>query len=234
MDVLQSKGHGAGPILEARDLGREVDGVRVVNSISLEVYCGQVWAIFGPSGSGKSSFLRLLNRLDEPTEGTVFLHSEDYRKIPPRELRRKVGMVMQSPNLFPGNVAENLRFGPQQHGEKISEEDIHALLERVGLGGYGHRDVSRLSGGEAQRVSLARTLANSPEILLLDEPTSALDESSEREIEELLSGIVKENGLTCLIVTHDKSQASRIASHAVRMDKGRLVKKGSIKEVLDA
>jgi putative ABC transport system ATP-binding protein len=234
MDVRQSKGQEAGPILESRDLGREIDGVRVVDSISLPVYCGQVWAIFGPSGSGKSSFLRLLNRLDEPTKGTVYYHGQDYRLIPPRELRRKVGMVMQSPNLFPGDVSDNLRFGPLQHGEEISDEVIEALLERVGLKGYAGRDVSRLSGGEAQRVSLARTLANSPEILLLDEPTSALDEASEREIEELLTGIVKEKGLTCLIVTHDKTQAARLASHAARMKKGKLVNHGSITEVLDA
>jgi putative ABC transport system ATP-binding protein len=234
MESRQKKGQEEGPILEARGLIREVDGTKLVDNVSLEVYCGQVVAIFGPSGSGKSSFLRLLNRLDEPSEGTVLLHGQDYRQIPPRELRRKVGMVMQSPNLFRGDITENLRFGPKQHGEQISDEDIGRLLERVGLEGYAGRDVSRLSGGEAQRVSLARTLANSPEILLLDEPTSALDDKSEREIEDLLLGIVKENGLTCLVVTHDMAQASRIATHGVVMEKGRMLKSGPIKEVLNA
>ena len=125
-------------------------------------------------GAGKSSFLRLLNRLDEPTSGTVLLDGKDYHEIGPRELRRRVGMVMQMAYLFPGTVAANIAFGPQQQHEPISLEQIERLLERVGLPGYQDHDVNNLSGGEAQRVSLARTLANSPEVVLLDEPTSAL------------------------------------------------------------
>jgi putative ABC transport system ATP-binding protein len=234
MKARQNRGQEDGPILDARDLVREIDGKRLVDKASLQVYCGEIVAIFGPSGSGKSSFLRLLNRLDEPDDGTVFFHGSDYRQLPPRELRRKVGMVLQAPNLFPGDVSSNVRFGPEQHGEKINAEEINHLLERVGLKGYADREVSRLSGGEAQRVSLARTLANSPEILLLDEPTSALDDKNEREIEELLLEIIDEKCLTCLVVTHDMAQASRIATHGALMEGGKLVRSGPIKEVLDA
>jgi putative ABC transport system ATP-binding protein len=234
MKSRNNTGQEEDPILEARDLVREIDGNKLVDKVSLKVICGQIVAIFGPSGSGKSSFLRLLNRLDEPDEGTVYFHGQDYRQIPPRELRRKVGMVLQAPNLFPGDVSENIRFGPKQHGEEINDDEIKRLLEGVGLKGYADRDVSRLSGGEAQRVSLARTLANSPEVLLLDEPTSALDDKNEREIEELLLKIIREKCLTCLMVTHDMAQASRIADHGVMMDSGRIVKSGPIKEVLDA
>src|SRR4051812_25653307 len=164
--------------LKTESLFRTVADRVLVSDISVQVQPGEVLAVVGPSGAGKSSFLRLLNRLDEPTGGTIRLNGRDYRHIAPRELRRRVGMVMQVAYLFPGTVAANVAFGPRQRGEKLSLEQIAALLERVGLPGYQERDVSNLSGGEAQRVSLARALANAPEALLLDEPTSALDDAS--------------------------------------------------------
>jgi putative ABC transport system ATP-binding protein len=163
----------------------------------------------------------------------VLLDEEDYRTLPPQELRRRVGMVMQSPHLFPGTVAENIRFGPRQRGEELPIESIEWLLERVGLVGYADRDVSNLSGGEAQRVSLARTLANTPEVLLLDEPTSALDEATQRGVEDLIYSIIHQGSLTCLIVTHDTQQAARLATHVMVLEKGKLVGFGPIEEVLD-
>ena len=190
-------------MLATTNLSRAVGDKMLVRDVSIQVQPGEVVAVVGPSGAGKSSFLRLLNRLDEPTGGTVLLNGEDYREIAPRELRRRVGMVMQTAYLFPGTVAANIAFGPRQHGETLRPDQIAALLERVGLPGYQDRDVSNLSGGEAQRVSLARTLANAPEALLLDEPTSALDEASARGIEELLLGIIQERRMTCVIVTHN-------------------------------
>ncbi len=164
--------------LETRNLSRAVVGRVLVDDITMQVRQGEVVAVVGPSGAGKSSFLRLLNRLDEPTGGTVLVSGRDYRQIAAPALRRRIGMVMQMAYLFPGTVAANIKFGPLQHNEVLSRSQIAALLERVGLPDYEERDVSNLSGGEAQRVSLARTLANSPETLLLDEPTSALDEVS--------------------------------------------------------
>jgi putative ABC transport system ATP-binding protein len=220
------------PILKVEGLTREVDGKVLVDHIFVEVCCCDVVAIVGPSGSGKSSFLRLLNRLDEPDEGNVYLEGRDYRTIPPRQLRQQIGMVLQQPYLFPGTVADNIRFGPQQRGETISPEQIERLLEQAGLSGYEQREVSTLSGGEAQRVSVARTLANSPKILLLDEPTSALDQAAEREVEQLLVKIFREQSQTCLIVTHDPEQASRLATKVMRLEAGRLVKFGTVGEVL--
>jgi putative ABC transport system ATP-binding protein len=220
------------PILKVEGLTRLVGEVKLVDDISLEVSCCEVIAIVGPSGSGKSSFLRLLNRLDEPDGGAVYLEGRDYRSLPPRELRQQIGMVLQQPYLFAGTVADNIRFGPQQRGESITTEQIEHLLEQVGLSGYGGREVSTLSGGEAQRVSVARTLANSPKILLLDEPTSALDQAAEKEVEQLLVRIFREQSQTCLIVTHDPEQARRMASKVMQMEKGRLVKFGPVKEVL--
>ncbi|HVP55096.1 MAG TPA: ATP-binding cassette domain-containing protein [Candidatus Eisenbacteria bacterium] len=209
-------------------------GKAIVSDISFAVQKSDLLGIVGPSGSGKSSLLRLLNRLDEPTSGTVYLDGQDYRQLQPRELRRRVGMVTQRPFLFPGDVASNLLFGPQQRGELVADEEIHRLLNEVGLVGFAAQDVSVLSGGEQQRVSLARTLANRPRVLLLDEPTSALDEEAKLGIEELIALLVREHGLTCVMVTHDREQARRICNRVVVLEAGRLAQSGTVKEVLGA
>jgi putative ABC transport system ATP-binding protein len=188
--------------------------------------------VVGPSGSGKSTFLRLLNRLDEPTGGSVQLNGEDYRTLAPAELRRRLGMVMQTAYLFPGTVAKNIAYGPLQRGQRLLAAQVDSLLQRVGLSGYQERDASNLSGGEAQRVSIARTLANAPEILLLDEPTSALDEDSAREVEDLVLDIIRERRMTCVIVTHNNVQARRIAHRTMIIRSGKLVASGPTNEVI--
>ena len=221
-------------VLRTEHLSRRVGDVAIANDISLEVRHGELLGVVGPSGSGKSSFLRLLNRLDEPTAGTVFLEGQDYRQLPPRELRRRVGMVTQRPFLFPGNVAANLRFGPLQRGETLSDNEVSELLERVGLPGFAARDVINLSGGEQQRVSLARALANRPEVLLLDEPTSALDEEAKLGIEDLISNLVRETALTCVLVTHDRDQARRMCDRVAILETGHLIQTGTPAEVLHA
>ena len=221
-------------VLRTEHLGRRVGDISVVTDISLDVYHGEMLGIVGPSGSGKSSLLRLLNRLDEPTSGTVFLDGQDYRQFSPRELRRRVGMVTQRPFLFPGNVAGNIRFGPLQRGEVVADEDIARLLERVGLPGFAGREVANLSGGEQQRVSLARALANHPEILLLDEPTSALDDEAKTGVEQLICSLVKDTSLTCVMVTHDRDQARRMCDRVALLEAGRLIQYGKPAEVLGA
>jgi putative ABC transport system ATP-binding protein len=221
-------------LVRTEHLTRSVGGINIVNDVSIEVRRGEVLAIVGPSGSGKTSLLRLINRLDEPTAGTVFVEGTDYRNIPPRELRRNIGMVMQRAYLFPGTVADNICFGPAQRGEKLSQETIEALLRRVGLPGYADRDVINLSGGEAQRVSIARALANSPTALLMDEPTSALDDEAKLGVEMLIREIIHDKNLTCMIVTHDTAQAARLAERALVIQAGRAVRIGPVKEVLHA
>jgi putative ABC transport system ATP-binding protein len=208
-----------------------VDSRVLVNDVSFDVQTGEVFGITGPSGSGKSSLLRLLNRLDEPTSGSVLLHGLDYRTIPPRELRRGVGMVTQRPYLFPGNVADNVSFGPRQRELELSSGSIDDLLSRVGLPGYSTRNVANLSGGEAQRVSLARALANSPQVLLLDEPTSALDDEAKLGIESLIQRVVADSHLTCIMVTHDIAQSTRLAERLMILEAGRAVRIGRTNEV---
>lgn len=233
MDTQRQPAEGP-VVLRAEKLGRSVPTKVLVVDASFEVRKGEMLAIVGPSGSGKSSLLRLLNRLDEPTSGTVYLDGTDYRQIAPRELRRRVGMVTQRAFLFPGTVAENLRFGPRQRGETLTESRVEELLAGVGLAGYGSRDVANLSGGEGQRVSFARALANAPEVVLLDEPTSALDDDSKREVEKIIQGIGREQGIPGVLVTHDVAQAARLAQRALILEAGRVIRSGAIAEVLRA
>jgi ABC-type methionine transport system ATPase subunit len=220
--------------LRAEGLSRDVPGKVIVSDVSFVVNGGEVLGIVGASGSGKSSLLRLLNRLDEPSAGTVYLDGNDYRTIPPRELRRRIGMVTQRPFLFPGDVASNLRFGPAQRGESMADDEVARLLAQVGLAGFASHEVSVLSGGEQQRVSLARSLANHPEVLLLDEPTSALDEQSKSGIEELIAAVARDQGLACVMVTHDRNQARRLCHRVVLLEAGRAIRTGPVMEVLSA
>lgn len=227
-------GESADVVVRTEDLTRVVDGTPLVDGVSMDVYRGDVLAIVGPSGAGKSSLLRMINRLDEPSSGRVLLDGKDTRELDTRQLRVRVGMVLQTAFLFPGTVAENIRFGPAQRDVELDDEAVNQLLGRVRLAGYADRKVDRLSGGEAQRVSLARTLANQPEVMLLDEPTSSLDEDTEREVEQLICDVLAGGDFTCLIVTHDSDQARRMATRVAEMDGGRLVRVGTVEEVLDA
>jgi putative ABC transport system ATP-binding protein len=211
-------------LLRAEGLHREVganSGARsIVREASFTLRSGEVVAITGASGAGKSSVLRLLNRLDAPSGGHVWLAGVETSAMDVRELRRRVGMVMQQANLFPGTVAENVGYGPALRGEALAPAALDELLRTVGLAGYAERDVAALSGGEAQRVSLARTLANRPQVLLLDEPTSALDDAAKLVVEEALLSAIKGMEGACLIVTHDAAQASRLAGRTLVMREG--------------
>ena len=221
-------------LIECVEVARELSGPggkRLLDAISFHVAQAEVLALLGPSGAGKSSLLRLLNRLDEPTAGSILLNGKDYRELPPRELRRRMGMIMQRAYLFPGTVAENVRFGPVQHGVAISDAEIASLLDQVGLSGYAGRNALTLSGGEAQRVAITRALANRPEVLLLDEPTSALDEAAKRGVEGLLESLIRQRGLTCVWVTHDAEQARRMADSVLTLESGRVASFGPAAEV---
>jgi putative ABC transport system ATP-binding protein len=218
-------------ILSVKNLCFQVDGRTILEDINFDLSFGERLAVFGPSGAGKSTLIRLINRLDEPTSGTILVDGEDYRKIPPRDLRRRLGMVMQQPFLFPGTVADNLRFGPQAQGNDLTESEVEDLLSGVNLDGFGDHDVSKLSGGEAQRVNLARTLANQPEILLLDEPTSSLDRAAKEDVEATLLTVIEQEHAACILVTHDEAQARHLTSRALILKEGKLVNQGTIEDV---
>jgi putative ABC transport system ATP-binding protein len=218
--------------LETRNLGRVVDGDCILENVSVSVPESAVLVIIGPSGAGKSSFLRLLNRLDEPTEGTVLLDGGDYRELPPRDLRRRVGLVPQDPALVPGTVFENVARGPILRDEPVDETVLEELLERLGLAGYVERDVEELSGGEKQRVAIARTLLNEPDVLLLDEPTSHLDSAAEERVESLLADLIRDFDLTVVMITHDEDQARRLGDHVLVLRDGKIDRIGPVEEVL--
>ena len=141
---------------------------------------------------------------------------------------------MQQPNLFPGSVAENIRFGPTAQGENLDDARLKDLLSGVDLAGFADRDVSKLSGGEAQRVNLARTLANKPEVLLLDEPTSSLDQVARREVEETILSVLNAGEVTCILVSHDRAQVLRLTDRVLMLENGKLIADGPVEEVLDA
>ncbi len=224
------------PALECDHLTREVPGVNsplnLVQDIAFQLERGQVLAILGPSGAGKTTLLRMLNRLDEPTAGRVLLNGQDTRPLPPQVLRRHVGMVMQRAYLFPGTITANIQYGPAQRGEHLQEAQVEALLEQVGLPDTASRDVQTLSGGEAQRIAIARALANNPAVLLLDEPTSALDDAAKQSVERLLASIVHARHLTCVWVTHDRAQARRVADCVLLLEAGKAVALGTPGDVL--
>jgi putative ABC transport system ATP-binding protein len=227
--------HASPPVLECINLIRELPsppGKFLLKDVSFTLRRGEVVAVVGPSGAGKSTLLRLLNRLDEPTGGTIRLDGQDTREMNPRELRRRVGMVMQQAYLFPGSVAENLAYGPAQLGNKLTVEQIESMLAGVGLEGYASRDALTLSGGEAQRVAFLRALANDPELLLLDEPTSALDAAARESVERALEALIQARQLTCVWVTHSDEQARTVAGSVLALEAGRVRAWGAPKDVL--
>ncbi len=222
------------PPLATEHLTRVVDGQTLVADVSIEVRAEEVFVVFGPSGSGKSSLLRLLNRLDEPTGGTVYLDGTDYRTIDPRTLRRRVGWVPQRPTLIEGTVAENVAWGPTLRDEPVDEARLHELLDRLGLSGFADRKADRLSGGEAQRVAIARTLFNDPDVVLLDEPASSLDAAAADRVESLLADVMAAYALTAVLVTHDADRARRLGHRGVRLRDGGEVATGSLDALLSA
>ena len=220
-------------ILETRNLTREIKknsrNIRTVDSISYVFNKGGVYNIVGPSGAGKSSFLRLLNRLDDPIDGEVLFYGEPLTSYPPTVLRKKVAMLFQTPYLFPGTVNDNFEYCCTLR----SDDMVVSNLSRVGLKPeFADRDADGLSVGERQRVAIARSLILEPDVLLLDEPTSALDPASTKKIEELILKLSAELCLTVIVVTHRPTQALRLGGKTLLLVQGRLIEAGETSEIL--
>lgn len=209
-------------------------GLPILKGISAKVLEGEFITIVGPSGSGKSTFLSLLNRMSDPDEGSLFFKTRPYLNLDVLELRRKIGMVFQLPVLLHGTVRDNLLIGPRLFRQTLSENEIESLLEQVALPkSMKDQDTRSLSGGQKQRVSLARTLANQPEVLLLDEVTASLDPNSSLEIEELIQTLHKKQGKTILWVSHNLKQAKRVGQYTWVMAAGEIIEQGYTYEVFD-
>jgi ABC-type phosphate transport system ATPase subunit len=203
-------------------------GSLLLDNICLTIPQGKIISLIGPSGSGKSTLLRCLNRLYEPELGTVFLGEVDITTLDVLSLRRRVGMLTQSGALFEGTVADNVAYGPRLAKRDLSAEQITNLLRLAGREPrLATKSTDTLSGGQAQRVALARTLANEPEVLLLDEPTSALDPAATLHVEETVMRLRDELGLTVVWVSHVLAQVERTADFVALLVDGRLVESGT-------
>lgn len=214
----------SGPLLDVRQLSLTRGGQAVLHDVCLSVSRSDILMLIGPSGGGKSSLLRCLNRLENPAPGTVFLDGVDITALDVLALRRRVGMVFQQPAMFPGTVADNVRTGPALAGEMLSDARVHDLLRMVTLDpALSTHPAQELSGGQAQRVAIARALANSPCMLLLDEPTSALDPIATHKIEDTLCELRARLNLTLIWVSHAVAQAQRVGDRALLLDAGRVV-----------
>jgi len=193
-------------------------GRRVLDEVTARVPAAGITVVAGPSGAGKTTLLRLCNRLEIPDAGTVSYHGQPLDELDPLVLRRRVGMVFQRPTPFPGTVADNLAVASPGAGSG----DMITALTRVALDtGLLGQDARTLSGGELQRMCLARTLVTQPETLLLDEPTSALDAQPKLVFESTARGLAAQ-GITIIWVTHDDAQAARIADRVYRLRDGQL------------
>lgn len=213
-DVTSKHGDAA---VVAEDLTKRYGDTLVFRDLEFEIQQGEIFCVLGPSGCGKTTLLHIIAGLEEESEGKVLFQGEqvdgpDYRR----------GVVFQDPHLYPWlPVRDNIAFGPEIRGESIDDDRIADLIKLIGLDGFEDAYPSELSGGMAQRVSLARTLANDPELLLLDEPFSALDALTKMELQEELLGLIRKLGLTAVFVTHDIEEAVYIGDRvAILGDNG--------------
>jgi len=193
-------------------------GRRVLDAITARIPAAGITVVSGPSGAGKTTLLRLCNRLEVPDEGAVSYRGQPLDELDPLTLRRRVGMVFQRPTPFPGSVTDNLAVARPDAGAEV----LITVLKRVALDpGLLDQEARTLSGGELQRMCLARTLVTQPETLLLDEPTSALDERPKQVFERTARDLAAQ-GITIIWVTHDRAQAGRVADRIYQLRDGRM------------
>lgn len=203
--------------LETQALVYEIDGKRLIDQVDLRISSGPITVVMGPNGAGKSILLRLLHGLKTPTSGRVFWAGQ----VPNEALRQRQAMVFQRPVLLRRSVAANLDFVLRLRKEK-GKRRRHQLLRKVGLERQAHQNARDLSGGEQQRLALARALALGPEVLLLDEPTASLDPASTASIEAIVRAAHRD-GTKIVFVTHDIGQAHRLADEVIFLHRGRVV-----------
>ena len=218
--------------------------IKALDGVDVDIHKGEVVVIIGPSGGGKSTLLRSLNLLEEPTEGAVFFEGVDItkkkdaegKKIDINVVRQKMGMVFQQFNLFPHKtVIENMILAPVQLG-RLKEDEARAkaqkLLERVGLGDRADAYPIQLSGGQQQRVAIVRALCMDPDVMLFDEPTSALDPEMVGEVLDVMKQLAQE-GMTMVVVTHEMHFAREVGSRILFLADGKLVEQGAPDRIFD-
>ena len=225
-------------LFEIKDLQKKFGSLTVFDGLNETICKGDVVVIIGPSGGGKSTFIRCLNLLEQPTAGKIYFEGEDItaKGFDVNRHRQKVGMVFQQFNLFNNlTVLENITISltkVKKQSEEESKEKALKLLKRVGLEDKANAYPSQLSGGQKQRIAIVRALAMEPDVLLFDEPTSALDPELTAEVLKVIKGLAAED-MTMVIVTHEMSFAREVADRIVFMDGGVIVEQGPARELID-
>ncbi len=227
-------------LIQVHDLKKYYNGgdVKALDGVTADICKGDVMAVIGPSGGGKSTFLRSLNLLEKPTSGSMIFDGVDItgKKVDLPLHRQKMGMVFQHFNLFPNKtVLDNLTMAPvkiKKQSRAEVEEKAMALLKRVGLADRAHDWPAQLSGGQKQRVAIVRALAMEPEVMLFDEPTSALDPEMVGEVLEVMKELAQ-SGMTMVVVTHEMAFAREVGSRVLFMDAGKIAEQGAPADIFD-
>ena len=226
------------PLIETVDLKKNFNDLEVLKGINEKIYKGEVVCIIGPSGGGKSTFLRCLNMLEEPSSGEVYFEGE---KLDPKSTnidlhRQKIGMVFQQFNVFPHlTVMENITLAPTLEKKVLLEEakeNALKLLKQVGLEDKANEYPRKLSGGQKQRLAIVRAMAMEPDVMLFDEPTSALDPEMVKGVLEVIRKLT-DSGMTCVIVTHEMGFAREVADRVLFIDEGIVMEEGTPEELFN-
>ncbi|HOQ19980.1 MAG: ABC transporter ATP-binding protein [Methanobacteriales archaeon] len=215
-------------MLELQGISKVYEEKKVLEDINLKVRAGETLGVIGPTGSGKTTLLKIIDLLEEPTTGRMIFDGIDALNVPAFKIRRRMGMVFQETPILKGTVHDNIIYGPRLRGREPEEKEIKRVMELVELRGYENKDARGLSGGEKQRLALARALINQPELLLLDEPTSNLDPISKKRIEEAIKELKGE--ITIIFTTHDLIQGQHLAERIAILD-NRIMQIGKPSEV---
>lgn len=213
-------------VFELTGVDHARQGRPVLRDINVCIAAGRPTCLIGSSGSGKTSFLRLLNRLESPQSGTILYQGKDLQSYPVRRLRATIGFAFQAPAIFQGTVGQNLLTAARFSRGRITAEDQTLAMQCLELAeldaDFTERDADQLSGGEKQRVALARTLMTRPSVLLLDEPTSALDPDSAKRLVSTLKRL-SDSGMTIIMATHRLDEAETLEAECLEFDQGRLI-----------